>query len=670
MFCLCLVGIALTFEKEANQLADFHADEEVVAQFEGNDWVNWENSPEGVIAKQVHPLPGYKPYDKLRLKSGDRLVEMDENLISSAEVVDQITKAARPGHFFRVEVERQDPYTLQVEQLGVLFRNGFRLSFGFNDHSIYWHLSGWMFGIGAFITLIVLVILLPLVRKTWREYLTLLGLVVTALLFFVLQLFRHIYLIVESDLVGIGGERLFMIAYVGLLFSYIVYYLYFKANLPNLLFVLPSALTGGFLLFRFYQLIYLGQTLTYYHELIERYTALFFLLHLTGALFLFITGSWDEKSRSNQQLLWLTGIIALAGFGLWYFAQGDTPAWLHSEHVLFGYYLLLFFPLINATFLQLQFGRASLVITQSLQYLVAFVMSVILYLLIIQLFEYLRPSIQYRNLLEFVTFLTLLLVIRLVYLANENKLSRYFVSQQREKLTKFKTFIASISRYTSVANLRYDLIDQLSSFFNAENVHLWWREPSPEGGPVDGQVQVKVYQTLNEQHTVWSKTKEISPLRLADELEKSMQASPYTLICPITIDDENYGMLMLGKKKRGVYNLSDLELISQLIQQTQLTLNVLQLVTREKELIQQTYEANLTALRSQINPHFLFNTLNCIGELVHESADLAEQATEKLAFIFRYTLNKSSQQFVSLQEEMRLIKTYLDLEKIRFGDRL
>ncbi|TAE56574.1 MAG: histidine kinase, partial [Bacteroidetes bacterium] len=74
--------------------------------------------------------------------------------------------------------------------------------------------------------------------------------------------------------------------------------------------------------------------------------------------------------------------------------------------------------------------------------------------------------------------------------------------------------------------------------------------------------------------------------------------------------------------------------------------------------------------RSQINPHFLFNTLNSIGELVHESADLAEKAVEKLAFIFRYTLRMSNQNFISLSDEMSLVSTYLDLEKIRFGDRL
>ena len=78
----------------------------------------------------------------------------------------------------------------------------------------------------------------------------------------------------------------------------------------------------------------------------------------------------------------------------------------------------------------------------------------------------------------------------------------------------------------------------------------------------------------------------------------------------------------------------------------------------------------MKALRSQINPHFLFNTLNTISALVHDSPDLAEEAIEKLATIFRYTLEVSDQNFVSLAEEVRLVSTYLDIEKIRFGERL
>jgi LytS/YehU family sensor histidine kinase len=86
--------------------------------------------------------------------------------------------------------------------------------------------------------------------------------------------------------------------------------------------------------------------------------------------------------------------------------------------------------------------------------------------------------------------------------------------------------------------------------------------------------------------------------------------------------------------------------------------------------MQKNYEANLTALRSQINPHFLFNTLNTISALIHDDPDDAEVAVEKLAFIFRYTLKNSDKATVTLKDELNLVRTYLDIEKIRFGDRL
>ncbi|MEM9897435.1 MAG: histidine kinase, partial [Bacteroidota bacterium] len=285
-----------------------------------------------------------------------------------------------------------------------------------------------------------------------------------------------------------------------------------------------------------------------------------------------------------------------------------------------------------------------------------------------------------RRILEFITFLVVLIVIRLLYLSNEDKLSRYFVSSEQERLAEIKSFIARISQYTSPETLVDDLRTELKKFFHTDFVEFWW---SPETNEAEEEKALReemainsdldleqIYQQLEARNTIWSKTKVISTFRLEKEEEKALTQTPIHLLSTITVEEGRYALMQLGKKKRGVYNLTDLEIISQLIQQTQLTLNVLSLLQREKELIQQTYEANLTALRSQINPHFLFNTLNSIGELVHESADLAEQAVEKLAFIFRYTLNKSSENYVALGEEMKLIRTYLEMEKIRFGERL
>src|SRR5262249_12858605 len=81
-------------------------------------------------------------------------------------------------------------------------------------------------------------------------------------------------------------------------------------------------------------------------------------------------------------------------------------------------------------------------------------------------------------------------------------------------------------------------------------------------------------------------------------------------------------------------------------------------------------EAQLHALRSQLNPHFLFNTLHSIAELVHADPDLAEQLVLRLGELLHKALASSGQQEVALAEEIDFIKAYLDIEQMRLGERL
>lgn len=86
----------------------------------------------------------------------------------------------------------------------------------------------------------------------------------------------------------------------------------------------------------------------------------------------------------------------------------------------------------------------------------------------------------------------------------------------------------------------------------------------------------------------------------------------------------------------------------------------------EKRLI----DSELSALRAQINPHFLFNSLNSIAALVKISPDKAEAVTEDLADVFRYTLRASEHPLVTLKEELEISELYLNIEKARFEERL
>ena len=82
-------------------------------------------------------------------------------------------------------------------------------------------------------------------------------------------------------------------------------------------------------------------------------------------------------------------------------------------------------------------------------------------------------------------------------------------------------------------------------------------------------------------------------------------------------------------------------------------------------------EAQLQALRYQINPHFLYNTLNSVASLVLDNRnDEAEKMVVRLADFFRTTLQIDPSHDISLDEEIAVQKLYLDIERVRFGDRL
>jgi LytS/YehU family sensor histidine kinase len=81
-------------------------------------------------------------------------------------------------------------------------------------------------------------------------------------------------------------------------------------------------------------------------------------------------------------------------------------------------------------------------------------------------------------------------------------------------------------------------------------------------------------------------------------------------------------------------------------------------------------KAELTALKAQIEPHFLFNSLNTIASEIKNDPDNAEQLILKLSDILRYLFDNASKETISLEEEISLGKKYTDLIKARFGDKV
>src|SRR5262245_10804412 len=91
---------------------------------------------------------------------------------------------------------------------------------------------------------------------------------------------------------------------------------------------------------------------------------------------------------------------------------------------------------------------------------------------------------------------------------------------------------------------------------------------------------------------------------------------------------------------------------------------------REQETIKLATEAELRALRAQVNPHFLFNALTTIGYLIQTSPERAIGTLMRLTALLRGVLRRSEGEFATLGEEIELIESYLDIERARFEDRL
>jgi sensor histidine kinase YesM len=91
---------------------------------------------------------------------------------------------------------------------------------------------------------------------------------------------------------------------------------------------------------------------------------------------------------------------------------------------------------------------------------------------------------------------------------------------------------------------------------------------------------------------------------------------------------------------------------------------------REARLETIVKETELKMLRSQINPHFLFNSLNSISSLTITDPEKAREMVVKLSEFMRYALSRKDEQPVTLRSELDNLRLYLDIEKVRFGDKL
>jgi len=89
---------------------------------------------------------------------------------------------------------------------------------------------------------------------------------------------------------------------------------------------------------------------------------------------------------------------------------------------------------------------------------------------------------------------------------------------------------------------------------------------------------------------------------------------------------------------------------------------------KEQKIIAGTASAQFDALKNQLDPHFLFNSLNVLTSLIDENPDSAQKFTTSLSKVYRYVLEQKNKELVSVDEELQFAKTYINLLKMRFED--
>jgi two-component system LytT family sensor kinase len=142
-------------------------------------------------------------------------------------------------------------------------------------------------------------------------------------------------------------------------------------------------------------------------------------------------------------------------------------------------------------------------------------------------------------------------------------------------------------------------------------------------------------------------------------------------VCHITIDSLFSGearLLLPVNVARNVFVMLDKELLVYWI--VVLTSHAAAYYQRYREGELRASQAQLQALKMQLHPHFLFNALHAISALVHRDPDAADKMIARLGDFLRLTLDASATQEVPLRRELEFLNCYLEIERVRFNDRL
>jgi two-component system, LytTR family, sensor kinase len=632
------------------------------------DWIVWSESPKGLTASQVYRVAMNTPGSGIQI--GDVLKKVEYQSVPDHKLLSEIHFASAPGKILIYQIERDEANTFIPRKLNLFVFLSWKPFFSSADLPLIWNVQAVMGIVFGFLTLIIFLILYPLIRGSFQKNMPILLLLIFALIQFTWFSFRTLRIRLDFPANLIFQEQIFILAWSLLAILIGIMALVALPGKLQRIKIIPSMAVLISLAWVIPNCLFIREDFREHNANLFNYLVFISTVHSLW----FVTS--ERESGPIKDLRWFR-LLSIGGLTLLLTLSTLQLIGIHlfaGETALMetGFLISLFLPVLDLSASRLKFGKATVVLTRTIQYLLFSAAVFLVYLFSGWLLENLYPGAPYLEWINLLIVIITALSARAVYHRNKSRFSQLGISLQPRQTEEIQQFIAGIPRYTHSQDLIQDASKYLQNYFSAQSVQFWL-EDQENNGEANAELKshyISVFNSLSLPELYWSANKELSGLVLSESDENFLIENNWTITLPLRFSRAKAGLLLLSRKKKGVYNLEDLDLLRRISTQIWLTLDILYLLENEKLLMQKTMEANLTALRSQINPHFLFNTLNTIAALIHDSPEMAEMAVENLAFIFRYTLRTSGENFATVENEMGLVSKYLEIEKFRFGDNL
>lgn len=664
----------------------------------GFDWVRWEDRDGSIVAAYVHPGG---PADEAGIEPGAVLFQLEFMQLFSAEDVKRIVEGIPPGELLAYDVRQPDASATEAVEVEIARYPTFLypLSGGL------WQASLWGFALAALLHGLGLVLVAPMARRTRRARRTT-ALFAAATLWVAGNFAR----LLAVTLLGPPTDGLYGVLFDGLTLAALGGWILFPAlllhsvlaDLPLMRLRPDAARWAVFLPPLLFGAAVIGMTgwgavgpLTL--DTMIAPILFYVCLYVASAAALSLgaqrgrlprEGRPDVPAAATWSRVGSAGVMVLAGLGA-LSVLGIVPVFGTVPDgtvaaLIVSLQLLSLLPVGIVSVATLRHGRLDTVVPSALVTLTAaLVLFAVLFGGLVLIEQGLGDG-DWRHAFAASAFVTTLAAAAAAAIRSGwPRVARWIETDRQRARAQLRRFGERLRFILDADRLTEATAEAVGTALDATTVVLILRDPADPARrlrstfrPIPPHLTeadvAHLWHTLHTDGRLWAADGELSEGELAPEIDRLLRRHGVSLALPVGGEHDPVGLLLIGPRsaRRAVYTLEDVAQVRTLAAQVALATERLALIEREKALVRQSAEAKLTALRAQINPHFLFNTLNTIAALIAERPAEAEAAVERLAAIFRYVLQTDHRAFVPLREEVGLVLDVLALEQARFGERL